>query len=46
MKKQLKKRMKGGSDDNMINYEFTDESKSNMCNKIKGEKIFIKNNYQ
>jgi len=36
------KRMKGGSDDNMINYEFTDESKSNMCNKIKGEKNIYK----
>tara|TARA_Y100000389_G_C17458818_1_gene520113 strand:- start:1321 stop:3378 length:2058 start_codon:yes stop_codon:yes gene_type:complete len=37
------KRMKGGSeDDNMIHYELTDETKSNMCNKIKGEKNIYK----
>lgn len=36
------KRMKGGSEDTMINYKFTDESKSNMCNKIKGEKNIYK----
>lgn len=36
------KRMKGGSDTDMINYKLTDETKSNMCNKIKGEKNIYK----
>ena len=38
------KKMKGGTDDNMLNYEFTDESKTNMCNKIKEEKNIYKEN--
>jgi hypothetical protein len=36
------KRMKGGSEDNIINYELTNESKNNTCNKIKGEKNIYK----
>lgn len=39
---KVMKRMKGGSDDNIINYELTNESKNNMCNKIKGEKNIYK----
>ena len=34
--------MKGGSEDNIINYELTNETKNNMCNKIKGEKNIYK----
>lgn len=36
------KHMKGGSEEDMINYKLTDETKSNMCNKIKGEKNIYK----
>lgn len=39
---KVMKRMKGGSDDNIINYKLTNESKNNMCNKIKGEKNIYK----